>query len=224
MKTKTSAIILRIGLGLSVLAGCDSKPVVTTITNTVTNSTTSYVTNTVFFTNTIIFTNEVVKEIPVSIPSDFVIGQKLLADMTNATFVNAAESLFKMDGVHVDFGFSQTANDVLSTDDIKAKFELTLRNNGVPMNVNAPDTLFLEIDAFYDDDREAVLCYSVRYTLSSAQWIFRNNEWHREIVTTWTKGGYGTVGKLKASDALENTVTKGAEVFANDYLKANPKK
>ena len=212
---------------IAILTGCGSNavPTQTVKTEIITNYSTLYLTNVVVLTNTIIFTNAVVKDMPEwAIPKDYVNAQSLFEQMTNATLVSEAQSLFKMQAVHVDYGFSQTAKDALSTDTIKAKFELTLRNNGVPMNPNAQDTLLVEIDAFYDDDRENVLCFSIHYELSSLQWIERNGEWHRGIVTVWTKGSYGTVGKLKASDALEQTITKGAEVFANDYLNANPKK
>ncbi len=225
MKTLMGIGFLSVTVEILTGCGCNTFPTQTVKNEIVTNYSTLYLTNVIVLTNTLVVTNEVIKEMQTwAIPNDFVAGQQLLAQMTNATVVNEAESLFKLQAVRVDYGFSQTAKDVLSTDTIKAKFELTLRNNGVPMNPNAPDTLLVSIEAFYDDDRENILCYSIHYEVSGLQWIMRNGEWHRAIVTIWTKGSYGTVGKLKASDALEQTITKGAEVFANDYLNANPKK
>ncbi len=210
---------------ISILTGCGSdnrsQQVKTEVT---TNYTTLNVTNLVVFTNTVIVTNSVTRNTPVwAIPEDYVSARQLFAAMTNATFISPEESLFNMKGIEVDYVFSPKIKDALDIDSIKAKFELALRNNNVPMIANSKDVLTVEIDGFYTDSGQNLMCYSMQYNLTSTQWITRNREWHLAIVTTWTRGNYGTVGRLKASDSFEGDVTKAADVFANDYQKANPK-
>lgn len=206
-----------------VLTGCGSKeaPSITTITNTVTNFTTSYVTNSI--TNDVI--KEVVKEVqvPANIPKEYVDGYNLSQRLVNATYVNSDQALYQMKDVKVAYDFSEGIKQTVLEDEVKAKFELTLRKNNVPLNPASKNTVSLSIHGFYNTEG-TLLCYSIELGVIEMQWTFRNGECHQSYVTVWTKGNsFGTVGKAKANEALLDTIQKCSEVFANDFLSANPK-
>jgi hypothetical protein len=202
------------------LGGCGSKDnsSVKIVTNTVTNFITSYVTN----TDIINFTNEVL--VPAAIPQNYIDGDTFLKWVRNVPIITSDDqSLFAMDDVKVLYDLNDTIKQTILEDDVKAKFELTLRNNGVPINPNSRNTIVVGLTGFYDETG-MLLCYEYEVTVSESQLIFRNGEGRRGIVTVWQEGGsHGTVGKAKANDALLGVVEKSAEVFANDYLSANPK-
>jgi len=206
------------------LGGCGSKDnsSVKTITNTVTNFTTSYVTNTV----TINFTNYVIKEIPVpaAIPQNYIDGDTFLKWVRNIPILASDDqALFAMDDIKVVYSLDSTIRQTLLEDEVKAKFELTLRNNNVPVNPDSRNRVNVSLTGFYND-AGTLLCYALEVNVFESQLIFRNGEGRRGIVRVWSKGSsYGTIGKAKANDALLETVVKSAEVLANAYLSANPK-
>jgi hypothetical protein len=128
-----------------------------------------------------------------------------------------------MDDVKVIYSLDNAIKQTLLEDEVKAKYELTLRNNGVPINPDSRNTINVSLSGFYNDTG-TLLCYALQIDVFESQLIFRNGEGRRGIIRVWSKGSsYGTVGKAKANEALLGTVVKSAEVFANDYLSANPK-
>jgi hypothetical protein len=213
-----------VAYAIILLGGCEPKEnsSVKTITNTVTNFTTSYVTNTV----TINFTNDVIKEIsvPAAIPQNYIDGDTFLKWVRNIPVLTADDqALFAMDDVKVVYSLDNTIRQTLLEDEVKAKFELTLRKNNIPVNSDSRNRVNVSITGFYND-AGMLLCYAIEVNVFESQLIFRNGEGRRGIVRVWSKGSsYGTVGKSKANDALLETVVKSAEVFANDFLSANPK-
>jgi hypothetical protein len=202
------------------LGGCGSKDnsSVKFITNTVTNFITRYVTN----TDIINFTNEV--PVPAAIPQTYIDGDTFLKWVRNVPILTSDDqALFAMDDVKVLYILDNTIKQTILEDDVKAKFELTLRKNGVPINPDSRNTVFVGLTGFYDETG-MLLCYNYNVSVSESQLIFRNGEGRRGMVTVWQRGGsHGTVGKVKANEALLRVVEKSAEVFANDYLSANPK-
>ena len=207
------------------LAGCGSNDVHTDTvkTETVTNYATLYVTNTVVLTNTIVVTNEIVKEVSADIPKDYVDGYNILQKMQNATAVNLDQALFQMSDVKVSYFLDTAIKKLPIEDEVKAKFELTLRKYGITINPESQNVILVAIDGI--DDETPSLCYSMRFEVYQPSWVFRNGICHQQVVRVWAKNGkYGTVGKVNANETLLNEIEKGAEVFANDYLSANPKK
>src|ERR1039457_1511675 len=134
------------------LGGCGPKDnsSVKTITNTVANFTTSYVTN----TDKIYFTNEVTKEvsIPAAIPQNYIDGDTFLKWIRNVPVIKSSDqALFAMDDVKVFYILNDTIKQIILEDDAKAKFELTLRKNGVPINPDSRNAVVVGLTGFYNE-------------------------------------------------------------------------
>jgi len=226
---KQRLFLLLLPLLLLCLVSCDQKSTdiaPTTkfyyITNTVTNTETRFVTNTVV--------KEVPKEIerivkvPAVIPDDYFNALNFYQRMTNATLVPDTQVLFKLKDVHVEMLLNDESKTIISEDEVRAKFELVLRRNNVPINEHSAYHLLIRIQGLWNDDRHNLLCFKTTFQLYENQWIIRQGEIHTAWLGSWDKGGnYGTVGKAKANEALIKVVESAAEIFANDYLSANPK-
>jgi hypothetical protein len=205
------------------LTGCGSKnvePVTNTVTNYVTKTVTTLVTNTV--------THETVKEVPVpaEIPDEYIWANKFLQRVKNASSVNADQALFGMKDVKVTYMIKEDLKQVVSEDEVKAKFELTLRRNNIPINPNSPNTVTLVINGFRGDDLQTqnLFFYSFRFSVYETQTISRAGELHNAVVCVWNSGDfYGYAGKNKANEALLGNVEKDGEMFSNDFLSANSK-
>jgi hypothetical protein len=176
-------------------------------------------------------TNEVVREVPkeiqkiVTVPADipaaYVKAMLLYEQMTNATFVLQKRVLFKMKDVRVDYLLGDAVKQVVSEDEVRAKFELTLRRNHVPIKPDSDNRVMCIIDGTFDQQR---LCYCLTCSVAESQLLLRDGEFHYASVIVWDKGG--SLGLLKTdnpSEGLLNEVEKESELFANDYLSANPK-
>jgi len=209
-------------IGMVIFAGLYiSTPKSAVTTRTVTETVTTIVTNTV--------TRDVPKEVEktvtvqADIPDEYVIAKTLREKMMAATKVNADKILFGMKDVKVVYLMQDEIRKLISEDEIKAKFELTLRKNNVPINPDSLNVVTYSLNGFFVNN-DSTLVYHLDCWVDEPQYVFRDTEWHRGYVITWSKGSsFGTVGKLRASDGLLGETEKKAEVFANDYLSANPK-
>jgi len=194
---------------------------------------TTIVTNTV--TNTV--TQEVVKEIPkevekiVTIPAQISLddqklinlGAKLMDAFTNSP-IKDDQVLFGMKDVNVFYIIGDKIKEFVTEDEIKAKFELTLRRNNVPINPKSFNTVFFSVAGFSDDATKTLISYSTKCYVTEYQTIFRQGISHQSLITVWEKGEfYGYAGKNKINDVMLDNAEKDAEMFANDFLSANPK-
>ena len=198
-------------------------PKTTIQTQTVTKVITNTVTNTV--------TNEVVKEVekivnvPAEIPEGYIIAWNLYKKFNAATKERVASSdqlLFNMKDVRAVCYLDTSAKECVSEDEVKAKFELTLRRNNVPINPKSTNTVSIEIDTIINPNTSLV-CFFVTCEVIESQLVFREGVFHPGTIRLWRQDGFGTVGKIKANEALLGEVEKQAELFANDFLSANPK-
>lgn len=205
------------------LTGCGSKnvePVTITVTNDVTKTVTTFVTNTV--------THETVKEVPVpaDIPDEYIWAHKFLQRVKNASSVNSDQALFGMKDVKVKYMIDEALKQVVSEDEVKAKFELTLRRNNIPISPDSPNTVTLVINGFRGNDlaTQDLFTYSFHLSVWELQTISRAGELHNAVVGVWNSGDfYGYAGKNKANEALLRNVEKDGEMFSNDFLSANTK-
>ena len=181
-------------------------------------------------TNTI--TNEVIKEIPkeveklvpvpAEIPPEYQHAMRLFQKMTNAEYASQADLLFNLKGVKAVCSVDENLKSIISADEVKAKFELTLRRNNVPIDPSSTFTLCFNIYGFFSS--ESLICYAIECSALENQLIFREGDCKAALVPVWQKGNsFGTVGKTKASESLVPLAEKCAEIFANDFLSANTK-
>jgi hypothetical protein len=163
-------------------------------------------------------------QVPADIPQNYIYGDIFLKSVRNAPITKSTgQNLFAMDDVKVMYILDDTIRRTLLEDDVKAKFELTLRNNGVPVSADSKNTITLSLTGFYDRTA-TLLCYALNVHLYESEIIIRNGELRKGVVGVWsTDGVHGIVGKEIATDPLLKTIVNSAEVFANAYLSANPK-
>jgi len=100
---------------------------------------------------------------------------------------------------------------------------LVLRRNNVPIDPSSIDSVAVEIDGFFDDATHLLLCFSITCDVEESQAVFRAGDCRFANVAIWRKEKFGTVGKAKANEALLRNAEQFAEMFANDFLSANPK-
>ena len=194
-------------------------------------------------TNTV--TNEVVKEVPkevekivtvpAEIPQDYTVAMNTLSNFVsnydNASWVDQNEKLFGMTNVQVKCFLDDAAKQLISEDEVQSKFELTLRRNNVPINPKSQNTVFVSIEGTRLDLPQEVtgpttgyfFVYNVNVGVDSVQTVFRGGQFHRTTVTVWEKQDLGYAGSRVANGALLDSVEKEGELFASDFLSANPK-
>jgi len=216
MKNNFVALLAALGFAAWCLfTGCDSGGGQTAkvITQTVTNFATIFVTNTVIFTN----------EISSPIPTEYSSAYRIATNFAAATPVAHDKVLFQMKDIRTSFFLEDAVKQFVSEDEAKAKYELTLRRNGIAINSSSQNAITVTINGFVDDSGN-VLIYNIQQAVIEQQWVVRREEFHTELVSVWEVGSeFGRVGKLKAEDAILDRVEKDAELFANDFLSANPK-
>lgn len=198
-------------------------------TYTQTNLVTQIVTNNVILTNTVI--KEVPKEVekivnvPADIPRDYLIAMNIYRSMTNAATVSHDGVLFNMTNIATSFFIADDIKTIIPEDEVKAKFELTLRRNNIPIDSKSDHTVSLAINGFYSDEYKSTIIYNITCQVIENQFIFRNAEARWTPVQVWsTTMNYGYAGKQKIASVVLDDVEKQAEIFANDFLAANPKK
>ena len=134
--------------------------------------------------------------VPAAIPQNYIDGDTFLKWVRHVPILTSDDqALFAMDDVRVVYTLDSTIRQTILEDEIKAKFELTLRNNNVPINPDSRNIISVGLTGFYNDTG-TLLCYALQVDVNESQLVFRNGEGRRGMVRVWSKGGsYGTVVK-----------------------------
>jgi hypothetical protein len=196
----------------------ETRVVVQAVTNTVMNTVTNEVIRVV--------PKEVEKivKVPVELPSIIIAASNMLYNMLGAEFVGKDKVLFRMTNIAVQCFLNDDIKKYVSEDEVRSKFELTLRRNNVPIDSSSPNVVSVSLDGFFTDQTQ-LLSYMTGCRVFEIQWVSRGEEWHKALVTVWQKAeSYGNVGRNRANAVLLGDVERFAELFANDFLSANPKK
>ena len=177
--------------------------------------------DTVIVVDTLLVEREVEKkiEVPPEIPVHYERAWKRQVAELRADFADDKTCFSGLDSMKVSVEMNEDAQDILSSQRTKDKFELTLRRHGVPLSDSSNPYLVLQIQAVWDEDK-ALLFYT-RVSLMESLIFYRNNEPHRNFVNLWENSGYGYVGKNAARETLLETIEARAERVANLYLSAN---
>jgi len=185
-------------------------------------------------TNTVVqtLTNEVVKEVPkivektvtvpAEIPKIYLTAANIISNYANADFVKEDQVLFGMDDVQVVYALSDAVKEVVSEDEVRAKFELTLRRNNVPINPKSVNFVTVHVNGLWGANN-TILSDNIDVSVYEVQHLARGGQLHRAFVNVWSQGYYGLFSKSYANKALLDKVEQEAELFANDYLSANSK-
>jgi hypothetical protein len=182
--------------------------VITTITNSITNN--------------IPVTIEKIVEIPAEIPPIFKLYEAFATNYYSAEFTtNDFDALKGIGTLKVTVSLGSALNRVIGEESARAKFELKLRQLGVPVSESAPFWVNLNVNGLWDDQYNVTLTYTIRTSVSEIQTIPREDAFHRTIITTWQNGVFGFAGRTIAPDTIAKAIEAEAEKFANAYLRAN---
>ena len=91
----------------------------------------TFVTNTVANNITNVVVKETVKSVPAEIPPEYLTAFSFWKGLTNSTLLDQDQVLYDVKSVGVQYSISDKAKDIVSEDEVKAKFELLLRRNGI---------------------------------------------------------------------------------------------
>lgn len=190
-------------------------------------------------TNTI--TNEVVKEVPkevekivtvpAEIPANYIRAMEVVSNFDNADIVNAHQALFGMKDVQVVCSLNEDAKQVISEGEVQSKFELALRRNNISINPKSKHTIDVMVEALRtelprfgsDPIPEYLFTFTITVAVFDVQTLIREGQIHKTVVTVWQKSYLGCAGRKVVGTAILDDTEKEAELFANDFLSANPK-
>ncbi len=182
------------------------------VTTTVTNN----------ITNDIPVTVEKIVEIPAEIPPVFGLYEAFCTNYFSAQFAtNDFDALKGIGTLKVTVSLGSALARVIGEESARAKFELKLRQLGVPVSESAPFWVNLNVNGLWDDQYNVTLTYTIRTSVSEVQTIPREDAFHRTIITSWQNGVFGFAGRNVAPDAIAKAIEGEAEKFANAYLRAN---
>ncbi len=162
-------------------------------------------------------------EVPAEIPEAYQTALKLSNRMRGSKALSQKEALTGVASVSVSVGLTDDIKKTISEEEIRTKFEITLRRSGVPIDENSRFGLTYSADGFTKDN--TTLVYTVRTSLLETLFGFREDGTvFQRFAPSWYTGNYGTVGLSKAREFLISDAESAAENFANQWLAQNPKK
>ena len=157
-----------------------------------------------------------------SIPEEFIRATNFVHMFAYAPRASESEALFNMKDVRVEVTLADRMKGVVTEDEIRTKFELALRRNGVPISTNSQSPVIIAIEGG-PAEGTSFFYYSTQCVVFEDHTVFRGNALRLAKVRVWEEGYIGMAGTQKIQDGLFGAVVDLAERFANDYLSANPK-
>ena len=145
---------------------------------------------------------------------------KIYQLMTNATFVNTDKVLFGIESVAITYSIDgEQLKAILPEEEVRARFELTLRRFGIPINPKSDAMIVVTVRGVKTPDGMA---FSTTCGLGEPQYLFRGDTCHTALLFTWFNADYtGYASSANANQMMLKAVEKCSELFANDYLAAN---
>jgi hypothetical protein len=184
----------------------------------------TFVTNTVINNLTNVLVKETEKPVPAEIPPDYLRAFSIWKGLSNSTHIGQNQVLYDVKWLRVEYYISDKAKSIISEDEVKAKFELLLRRNGVPINSDSRQTITVGVEAMWSDERHLLANYNVTVAVKEQQFLFRNGEFkYDSLVTIWERQMNGNGGGYNANSGILECTEKLGELLANDFLSANPK-
>jgi hypothetical protein len=120
--------------------------------------------------------------------------------------------------ISISYVFSDAIKQTILEDQAKAKFELSLQKNGIPIDPNSPNELLVEINGFYSHDGN-ILCDAMQLSLCQNQLIIINGHWRQKVMAKHViflgagasyTSGYPLAAELRqilsSSDAFRNYI------------------
>lgn len=172
--------------------------------------------------DTILVEKEVIKrvEVPAEIPAYYEKAWKRQVAESIAKSADDKTCFLGLNSLEVRVGMNEDAKDILSEQRVKDKFELTLRQYGVPLSDSSSPFIFFTLQAFWKDAK-TIATFKISVSLIESLVFYRNNKPYKRLVVLWEDGSIGHVGKNFAKETFLEFIEERAERVANLYLSAN---
>ena len=172
--------------------------------------------------DTVLVEKEVEKRVnvPAEIPERYLMAWKKYVAEVAAGFADEKMCFTGLNSLQVVVSLNKTAQDILSNQRAKDKFELTLRRHGVPLTESTNPYLALSIEALWNKEKTLAV-FTISASLMEPLFFYRGNEPHMRYVPLWEETSYGYTGKDVARDGFLGYIEEKAERVANLYLSAN---
>ncbi len=200
---------------------------VQTVTQTITNYLVQWVTNTVVkeveIPKIVEKVVEKTVEIPAAIPKQYQDAFSLSEKVKLARLVEKnSDYLVKGKPLHIDYSVGDQIRGLITTDEVKAKFELVLRRNKVPVASQfSTNWIGVSIDGINNQDRPHII-YSTHFSLKSVSYAFPDDRAVLVAGTVWEfDGSFGIIQRSQFQSKMLEEVERAAEIIANAWLEAN---
>ncbi len=237
-----AVLLFTLAVSLMLLTGCDhagqeegtgswfsgSRVDTITVRDTITLRDTIVVVDTmlvekkIILRDTTLVEKEIIKrvEVPAEIPAHYEEAWERQVAESAALFADEKTCFSGLGSMAVRVAMNEAAEDILSKQRAKDKFELTLRRYSVPLADYSSPYLLLSIDALWNEEK-IFATYVLGVELTQAIIFYRNNKPHKRLVPLWEHRSYGYAGKDVAREGFLRYIEEHAERVANLYLSAN---
>ncbi len=126
-----------------------------------------------------------------------------------------------LDSIQVLISVDEEIKQIISENEVRTKFELTLRNHGIHVSDNSTPYIVYVIAGVRDKE---ILAFSTTTSLRGPVIFHIQDREHIRIVDLWNFSRFGFFGVYRGNDILRESTVKSAEEIANLYLSANPRR
>ena len=172
--------------------------------------------------DTTLVEKEVIKrvEVPAEIPAHYEEAWEIQVAESVALSADEKTCFSGLNSIEVSVVMNEAAEDILSKQRAKDKFELTLRRYGVPLSNWSNPHLSLGLEALWNEEKRFV-AFTINVSLKEPLIFYRNQKPYKRFIKSWEEYSYGYAGKDVARDAFLRYIEEKAERVANLYLSAN---
>jgi hypothetical protein len=200
---------------------------VQTVTQMITNGLVQWMTNTVVkeveIPKIVEKVVEKTVEVPAAIPKEYQDALSLSRKIGLAKLAEKnSDFLAKGEPLHIDYVIGDEIKGLITTDEVKAKFELVLRRNNVPVTSKVSiNQINISIAGINNHDLSYII-YSTSFSLKSGGYAFLDERAVFVVGTVWDfAGSYGTQLRSDFKSKMLQNVESAAEIIANAWLEAN---
>lgn len=157
------------------------------------------------------------------IPQGYTQAMLFVSNYNSANFIKEAQLLSGIRDVRVNYTITNIAKNIIIEDELKAKFELELRKSGVSIDPQSGNFLNVILEGVDDSGAlGSLVAFDFHIYLFSVVTLNVNHTFHQASVAIWQQGYHGVVGQIPAHDYILTKAEMLGDMFANDYLTANP--
>lgn len=155
-------------------------------------------------------------------------SKAIVDSMIAAPLIDNSKPLTGIQVVRVGILIDDPAHEFVDVSRLREMIELRLRSHGVTVEENSRQCLNFSFEGHWIRPENSMFNYLATYTLTDD--VMRMSKVGSDLkfacqnVTLDTRSIFGTVGRAKIKDAVDDALGSLADVFVNTYLKSNPKR